>query len=126
MGCKKLNYTKAKLEFIFTDSNGKPTSKTWNLDIQYQGSLKCVNFYKINAITNQPDIKWVKGEINVDNVRNTLLVSMAEGTEHGTDNYAARSILLNKMKNCYRGDVVDTKFFYGEGSVANSRFVKKF
>ena len=125
MVCNKCikNYKKAKLEFIFTDENGKPTCKTWYLQITYQGNLKCVDFFKINAITNQPDIKWVKGEIQIDNVRNTLLISMAEGTQDGSDDYPARSIILKKLKNCYRGDVIDTKFLYGEGSIANFKFI---
>lgn len=125
MVCKKCikNYKKAKLEFIFTDENSKPNSKIFLLNISYKGSLKCVDFYKIESIINQPQYRWIKGEIQRDNLRNTLLLSSAQGTENGTDNYAAESIVFQKLKNCYRGDVIDTKFLYGEGSIANFTFL---
>lgn len=125
MVCNKCikNYKKAKLEFLFTNENSVPTSKTLFLKISYKGSLKCIDFYKIESILNKSEFRWIKGEIQRDNLRNTVLISSAQGSENGTDNYAAESIVLQKLKNCYRGDVIDTKYLYGEGSIANFKFL---
>jgi len=78
--------------------------------------------YSINSITNEPTIKVDKGEILVDRVRNTINLSMQESGYNGYQ--ASRTILLKKCKRGYRGDVVDTQLFLGEGSIANFRFRK--